>query len=269
MVVVAQQLARLVLHAGTVDCGSFVVGSAAAAFVVVVVVDEAVPVGEEMLAVSEVLVVVVAEPSFAGPSPAGKTPAGEPVLSVCSALAVAAFPPGFSVTSSAPVGGGAFVLGGAWLSFAPLSASSFSSVPPAASSSSPGTFALVPWPGPPAESSLFLSVVTAAEVVSLVPSVLTTASVPSPSAVFSVLRAVASLFPSVVSVALYEFSSVLPSFEFVAIVEIEDFHRKVEYFVHFGLNASVGTDVETLNIADRKHCLSEMSLCWRQQWLPL
>ena len=93
----------------------------------------------------------------------------------------------------------------------------------------------------------------------------TTASVPSPSAVFSVLLAVASLFPSVVSAALYEFSSVLPSFEFVAFVEIEDFHRKVEYFVHFGLNASVGTDVETLDIADRKHCLSEMSLCWRQR----
>ena len=105
----------------------------------------------------------------------------------------------------------------------------------------------------------------AAEVVSLSPFVLTTASVPSPSAVFSVLLAVASLFPSVVSAALYEFSSVLPSFEFVAFVEIEDFHRKVEYFVHFGLNASVGTDVETLDIADRKHCLSEMSLCWRQR----
>ena len=117
---------------------------------------------------------------------------------------------------------------------------------------------------------------TGAEVASPSPFVLSTASV------FSALQVVSSLFPFVVvvlselfsallfvaslspsaSVALYEVSSVLPSFEILflsAFVEIVDFHRKAEYFVHFGLNASVGTDVETLDIADRKHCLSEMS----------
>lgn len=123
---------------------------------------------------------------------------------------------------------------------------------------------------------------TGAEVASLSPSAPTSASAPSPSGVSSAPLFSASLFPSAVvvlsqvfsallnagflvlsvSVALSAVSSVPPSFEILflsAFVETEDFHQKVEYSVHSVPNASVDTDVETSDIADRKHCLSEMS----------
>ena len=69
----------MVVVAGTVDSGSFAVQFV----VVVVVVDEVVPVDEEMFDVPVVSEVpVVAEPSFVWPFPADRTPADEPVLSV-------------------------------------------------------------------------------------------------------------------------------------------------------------------------------------------
>ena len=105
---------------------------------------------------------------------------------------------------------------------------------------------------------------TGSGVVSLSPSVLISASVPAPSAVFSAPLVEASLFPSVY-VALYEVSSVLPIVEILFLSAFVE----MEYFVHFVLNASVGTDVVTLNIADRKRYLNEMSLCLSQQSLPL